>query len=209
MNKINYQKILDQTIEQVKEQETIPTLLLHSCCAPCSSYVLEYLSNYFKITIFFYNPNISHKEEYQRRVEEQKRLISSLDVKHTINFIEGTYEPNRFYKVAKGFEDAPEGGERCFRCYELRLEEAASTAHDNSFDYFTTTLSISPHKNAAKLNEIGEKLSGQYNVAYLYSDFKKKNGYKRSIELSKEHNLYRQDYCGCIYCELERKRNNI
>lgn len=199
MNKINYQKILDKTIEQIKEQERIPTLLLHSCCAPCSSYVLEYLSNFFKITIFFYNPNISSKEEYHRRVEEQKRLINALSVKYPINFIEGDYDPERFYQIAKGFENYPEGGKRCFRCYKIRLEEAAKLARNNNYDYFSTTLSISPLKNATKLNNIGEELSNDYKIPYLYSDFKKKNGYKRSIELSKEHNLYRQDYCGCIY----------
>lgn len=199
MNKINYQKILDKTIEQIKEQDKAPTLLLHSCCAPCSSYVLEYLSNFLSITIFFYNPNISSKEEYKRRIEEQKRLINALSVKHPINFIEGDYDPDRFYQVTKGLENAPEGGQRCFRCYKLRLEEAAKLANSNNFDYFTTTLSISPHKNAAKLNEIGDELSKEYKIPYLYSDFKKKNGYKRSIELSKEYNLYRQDYCGCVY----------
>ena len=198
MNKVNFQKILDKTIEQIKEQDKIPTLLLHSCCAPCSSYVLEYLSNFFKITIFFYNPNISSKEEYQHRIEEQKRLINALSVKHPIDFIEGEYDPNHFYQVIKGFENAPEGGQRCFLCYKLRLEEAAKLAQNN-FDYFTTTLSISPHKNAVKLNDIGDKLSKKYKIPYLYSDFKKKNGYKRSIELSKEYDLYRQDYCGCVY----------
>ena len=198
MNKVNFQKILDKTIEQIKEQDKIPTLLLHSCCAPCSSYVLEYLSSFFKITIFFYNPNISSKEEYQHRIEEQKRLINALSVKHPIDFIEGNYDPDRFYQVTKGFENAPEGGQRCFLCYKLRLEEAAKLAQNN-FDYFTTTLSISPHKNAVKLNDIGDKLSKKYKIPYLYSDFKKKNGYKRSIELSKEYDLYRQDYCGCVY----------
>ena len=155
MNTTNYQNILDKTIEQIKEQETIPALLLHSCCAPCSSYVLEYLSNHFNITIFFYNPNISYKEEYEHRVEEQKRLIGSLDVKYPISFLEGNYDPDRFYQISEGLEDAPEGGERCFHCYELRLEEAAKVARDKGFDYFTTTLSVSPHKNATKLNKIG------------------------------------------------------
>ena len=206
MNKINYQKLLDQIIDQIKDQKPTPSLLLHSCCAPCSSYVLEYLSNYFNITIFFYNPNISYKEEYERRVEEQKRLIGNLKVKHQVKFMVGNYDPERFYQIAKGYESVPEGGDRCFRCYELRLEEAARVARGNNFDYFTTTLSISPHKNSTKLNDIGEKMSQKYNIPYLYSDFKKKNGYKRSIELSKEHNLYRQDYCGCIYSKVERER---
>ncbi len=208
INKINYQKILDKTIEQFKEKEQVPSLLLHSCCAPCSTYVLEYLSNHFNITIFFYNPNISYKEEYERRVEEQKRLISNLQVKHPIKFIVGKYDPERFYQIAKGYESVPEGGERCFRCYELRLEEAARVARDSNFNYFTTTLSISPYKNSAKLNDIGENLSQKYDIPYLHSDFKKKNGYKRSIELSKEHNLYRQDYCGCVYSKIEREAAN-
>lgn len=199
MNKVNYQKILDKTIEGFKEKNIVPTLLLHSCCAPCSSYVLEYLSSYFHITIFFYNPNISSKKEYKRRAEEQERLISSLRARYPITFIQGEYDPEPFYEVAKGLEDSPEGGDRCFRCYELRLARAASYAGNNNFHYFTTTLSISPHKDAAKLNEIGSKLSKEYNVPYLYSDFKKKDGYKRSIELSKEYDLYRQDYCGCAF----------
>ena len=204
MNKINYQKVLDKTLKQIKEDGRVPSLFLHSCCAPCSSYVLEYLSNYFYITIFFYNPNISYEEEYNRRVEEQTKLISNLTVKYPIKFIKGKYDPERFYEIAKGYEKLAEGGERCFRCYQLRLEESAKEAKEGGFDYFTTTLSISPHKNASKLNEIGENLSEKYKIPYLYSDFKKKNGYKRSIELSKEYNLYRQDYCGCIYSKINR-----
>lgn len=199
---INYQKELDKMISNLSANNKIPTLLLHSCCAPCSSYVLEYLSQHFHITIFYYNPNISHKEEYDRRIEEQQRLISDLPAKNPIQFLEGAYEPERYYEVAKGFEQSPEGGQRCFNCYELRLEESAKIAKENGFDYFTTTLSISPHKNASKLNEIGEQLSQKYNTPYLFADFKKKNGYKRSIELSKEYNLYRQDYCGCIYSQV-------
>jgi len=199
MNKINYQKELDSLIENLVKEEKVPTLLLHSCCAPCSSYVLEYLSKYFSITIFFYNPNIYPMEEYSRRVAEQKGLISELKVKHEIKFIEGRYDTENFYKISKGLEQEKEGGERCFKCYELRIKEAALIARENNYDYFTTTLSISPHKNAQKLNEIGKILSEEYGVKYLYSDFKKKEGYKRSIELSKEYNLYRQDYCGCVF----------
>jgi predicted adenine nucleotide alpha hydrolase (AANH) superfamily ATPase len=206
---INYQKQLEVTIEQLMKNNEIPTLLLHSCCAPCSSYVLEYLSEYFKIMVFYYNPNIYPEVEYRRRVEEQKLLIESLNVKNKIEFIEGNYASEKFYAMAKGLEQEKEGGERCFKCYELRLNEAAIIASENHFDYFTTTLSISPLKNAAKLNEIGEQLSEKYAVKYLYSDFKKKNGYKRSIELSKEYHLYRQDYCGCVFSkshkELEHK----
>ena len=204
MNKINYQKELDALIENLVKDKKVPTLLLHSCCAPCSSYVLEYLSQYFKISILFYNPNIYPLEEYSRRVIEQKGLISALKVKNEIRFVEGKYDTESFYDIAKGLENQKEGGERCFKCYELRLKEAAIIAKEQEFDYFTTTLSISPHKNAQKLNEIGSKLSEEYSVKYLYSDFKKKEGYKRSIELSNEYNLYRQDYCGCIFSKNER-----
>jgi predicted adenine nucleotide alpha hydrolase (AANH) superfamily ATPase len=204
MNKINYQKELDSLIENLLKEEKVPTLLLHSCCAPCSSYVLEYLSKYFKITIFFYNPNIYPLEEYSRRVKEQTKFISDLKVKHKIDFIEGKYDTESFYGIAKGLEEEREGGARCFKCYELRLKEAAIMAKEKGYDYFTTTLSISPHKNSQKLNEIGKKLSDEYNTKYLYSDFKKKEGYKRSIELSKEYNLYRQDYCGCVFSKNGR-----
>ena len=208
MQKINYQKQLDKIIEDIKNKGETPTLLLHSCCAPCSSYVLEYLSQYFKITIFYYNPNISPEEEYHKRVEEQKRLISQLPTKNPVSFIEGEYIPQDFYDMAKGLEDVPEGGERCFKCYRLRLEKTAKLAKEQGFDYFTTTLSISPYKNAPKLNEIAEELSEIYSVKNLPADFKKKEGYKRSIQLSSEYNLYRQDYCGCIYSKLEKAENN-
>ncbi|NOW85114.1 hypothetical protein B0H39_002995 [Clostridium beijerinckii] len=208
MNKINYQKELDSLIENLVKNEEVPTLLLHSCCAPCSSYVLEYLSQYFKITIFFYNPNIYPMEEYTRRVAEQKGLISEMKVKNEIRFIEGKYDTESFYKVTKGLEEEKEGGVRCFNCYELRLNEAAIMAKEKGYDYFTTTLSISPHKNSAKLNEIGRKLSEKYDVKYLYSDFKKKEGYKRSIELSKQYKLYRQDYCGCVFSKNERMNDD-
>ena len=200
----NYQKEMDRLLSGLTHAEVTPSLLLHSCCAPCSSYVLEYLSQFFHITIYFYNPNISYEEEYQRRIEEQIRLIGSLPVKNPIQFRQGIYEPERFYELSKGLEACPEGGERCFLCYELRLEETAKLAKAEGFDYFTTTLSISPHKNAARLNEIGERLSGKYDTPYLGADFKKKNGYKRSIELSREYQLYRQDYCGCIYSKTNR-----
>lgn len=206
MNKINYQKILDETIECIQKDGRVPTLLLHSCCAPCSSYCLEYLSNYFNITVFYYNPNIYPEEEYYKRVEEQRRFIERLPVKHPISFLEGKYDKERFYEMAKGFEDCKEGGERCFRCYELRLREAVEAAKEQGMDYFTTTLSISPLKNAAKLNEIGEKLSKEYGILYLSSDFKKKNGYKRSVELSEEYGMYRQYYCGCVYSKQQRDK---
>jgi len=204
MNKINYQKELDALIENLVKDKKVPTLLLHSCCAPCSSYVLEYLSQYFKISILFYNPNIYPLEEYSRRVIEQKGLISALKVKNEIRFVEGKYDTESFYDIAKGLENQKEGGERCFKCYKLRLKEAAIIAKEQGFDYFTTTLSISPHKNSQKLNEIGGNLAEEFGVKYLYSDFKKKEGYKRSIELSNEYNLYRQDYCGCIFSKNER-----
>ncbi len=207
MQKINYQKKLDEIIDDITKHDETPSLLLHSCCAPCSSYVLEYLSQYFKITVFYYNPNISPEEEYRKRVAEQKRLISQLPSKNPVDFIEGDYKPQDFYDIAKGMENIPEGGERCFSCYRLRLEHAARLAADMGFDYFTTTLSISPYKNAPKLNEIAEELSEIYRVKNLPSDFKKKEGYKRSIALSAEYNLYRQDYCGCIFSKLERQKN--
>ena len=203
MNKINYQKQLDKIIDEIQKNNETPTLLLHSCCAPCSSYVLEYLSQYFKITIFYYNPNISPEEEYKKRVEEQKRLISQLPTKNPVSFIEGEYIPQDFYNMAKGMEDLKEGGERCFKCYRLRLEKTAKLAKEQGFDYFTTTLSISPYKNAPKLNEIAEELSEIYSVKNLPADFKKKEGYKRSIQLSSEYNLYRQNYCGCVYSKRD------
>ena len=200
MNTRNYQRELDQLLAQLT---TVPRLLLHSCCAPCSSSVLEYLRRYFEITVFYYNPNISMEAEYQKRVEEQKRLINAYnqlpDSGYPIAVIEGDYEPEVFYVAAKGLEQCPEGGERCFACYELRLGKTAALAKKQAYDYFATTLTISPLKNAAKLNEIGERLAERYQISWLPSDFKKKNGYKRSIELSAEYGLYRQTYCGCVY----------
>lgn len=204
MNRINYQKELDKVIESLSQQEKVPTLLLHSCCAPCSSYVLEYLSNHFGITVFYYNPNIYPDEEYEMRVREQQRFIRAFPAKHPIDFIEGAYDKERFYEMARGLEAVPEGGQRCFQCYELRLREAGELAKARDFDYFTTTLSISPMKNAEKLNEIGLRLAEELGVSYLSSDFKKRNGYKRSTELSREYGMYRQDYCGCVYSYHER-----
>ena len=176
---MNYQKELDKLIVKLEKEERVPTLLLHSCCAPCSSYVLEYLSQYFQITVFYYNPNIYPESEYSKRIIEQQKLIDELPAKHKISFVAGEYDKDRFYDMAKGLEDAREGGERCMRCYELRLREAAELARDGGYEYFTTTLSISPMKNAQKLNEIGSRLAEEYGVKYLLSDFKKKNGYKR------------------------------
>lgn len=198
---MNYQMELEKQIRAIDKGKE-PKLLLHSCCAPCSSYVLEYLSEFFEITIYYYNPNISPKEEFQKRIEEQKRLISELPTKNPIHFIEGKYENDKFEELIKGKEEEQEGGSRCHLCYNLRLEETAKLASQEGFDFFTTTLSISPYKNSKVLNEIGKELEGKYNINYLYADFKKKDGYKRSIELSKVYNLYRQDYCGCIYSKI-------
>lgn len=201
----NYQKELDKTLEGLRESGIVPRLFLHSCCAPCSSYVLEYLSEYFSITVFYYNPNIYPDEEYWKRVQEQKEFIARFPASHPIEFMEGRFEKEKFYQMARGLEEVPEGGERCFKCYELRLREAAEYARQLHMDYFTTTLSISPMKNAEKLNEIGKKLEKEYGVTYLVSDFKKRNGYKRSVELSKEYGMYRQDYCGCVFSMRERE----
>lgn len=207
-DRMNYQKDLDNLIDRLVKEERRPKLLIHSCCAPCSSYVLEYLSKHFDITIFYYNPNIHPEEEYIRRVEEQQNLVREMPLKSEVHFIQGEYRPQDYYEKVKGLEAEPEGGKRCFVCYELRLREAAKLAAEEGFDYFTTTLSISPYKNAEKLNEIDNKLAQEYKVLYLPSDFKKKNGYKRSIELSKEYNLYRQDYCGCAFSLRDRKLQN-
>ena len=209
MNKRNYQKELEKLIDQAQKDNKIPSLFLHSCCAPCSSYVLEYLSKYFNITVFYYNPNIYPEEEYRKRVHEITRLVNSMESEHPVKLIEGHYDPQEFFRMAKGLEDVPEGGERCFKCYRLRMEEAAKLAEEGGYDYFTTTLSISPHKNAQVLNELGKEISDAFGVPYLYSDFKKKNGYRRSCELSTEYHLYRQDYCGCPFSKAEaeeRKR---
>ena len=202
---MNYQKELDKLIDGLQKENKVPKLLLHSCCAPCSSYVLEYLSNYFEITVFYYNPNIFPENEYTKRILEQQMLIDHMPHKYPVSFLAGSYDRERFFEIAEGLEHLKEGGERCFKCYELRLEEAAKLAKEAGFDYFTTTLSISPLKNADKLNEIGSKVGRRYGVEYLQSDFKKKNGYKRSIELSSEYGLYRQDYCGCEYCFRDRQ----
>ncbi len=203
MKRRNYQRELEAVIKENESKSRVPRLLLHSCCAPCSSYVLEYLSDYFEITVFYYNPNISPAEEYEKRAVEQQHLIRELPAKHPVHLVVGAYEPERFYAVSRGLEQVPEGGERCFRCFRLRLEEAAKMAAEGGFDYFATTLTISPLKNAQKLNEIGEELSEIYKVEHLPSDFKKKNGYKRSVELSAQYGLYRQNYCGCVFSKRD------
>ena len=204
---MNYDLLME---EQIKNLEEGSTLLMHACCAPCSSACLERLGNYFDISIFYYNPNITDRDEYLKRVDEIKKFISSFKTKYPIKLIEGRYEPEEFFEISKGLEDEPERGKRCFECYKLRLSETAKVASELNFDYFCTTLTLSPYKNAVWLNEIGEELNSDYTSTYLYSDFKKRNGYKRSIELSKEFDLYRQDYCGCVYSlrdELNRKKN--
>lgn len=211
MNKINYQKKLDDIIEKNRREDFLPSLLLHSCCAPCSGYTIEYLSQYFKITILYYNPNISPQQEYEKRKAEQIRLISSMPLVNEVGFMDCDYDSREFFDIAKGYEHCREGGERCFRCYKLRLERTADLAKKNNFDYFCTTLSISPLKNAQKINEIGYSLEEKYDVSWLPSDFKKREGYKRSIELSKEYNLYRQNFCGCVYSkndESEKREEN-
>ena len=203
-NNRNYQKEMERIIEGLRGEKK--SLLLHSCCAPCSSAVLEKLQEIFEITVFYYNPNISEDTEYRKRVEEQKRLIEAFNRKKPdciIKIIDGDYEPQEFYAIAKGLENCPEGGERCFKCYALRLEKTAQLAKELKFDYFTTTLTISPLKNAGKLNEIGEEMALKYETTFLPSDFKKKEGYKRSIELSKEYDLYRQNFCGCAFSKAE------
>lgn len=198
-NRINYSKELDRLLLNLSQKDETIDIMLHACCAPCSSYCIEYLSEYADITVFFYNPNISCDAEYMKRAAELKRLIRESDYKNKVSYTEADYEPDEFFDAVKGYESCPEGGERCFICYEQRLRRTAKEAKKRGFTYFCSTLTISPLKSAAKINEIGIKVAKEENVMWLPSDFKKKNGYKRSIELSKEHSLYRQNYCGCIY----------
>ncbi len=202
----NYSKELERLIGQFQREARVPRLLLHVCCAPCSSAVLEYLSQYFAITLLYYNPNISPREEYDKREAELKRLVSQMELAHPVDLLPCGYDGQAFAEAARGLEKAPEGGARCEACFRLRLEYAAQEAARLRFDYYTTTLTISPMKNAALLNQLGEELGAKYGVAHLPSDFKKKNGYKRSVELSKEYGLYRQDYCGCIFSKAQRER---
>lgn len=207
--KENYQLILDKTLEKIKTADKKPTLLIHSCCAPCSSYVLEYLSKFFDITVFYYNPNISPAEEFEKRAKEQCRLIEEMLPDSGIKTVIADYDANEFFETVKGLENEPEGGERCKKCFALRLEKTAELAKKQNFDFFTTTLTISPHKNAQILNETGKEAALKYGVNYLFSDFKKKNGYRRSCELSEQYGLYRQNYCGCIFSKIEaQKREN-
>lgn len=203
MNKINYQKELDRVIDKITKEGRVPKLLLHVCCAPCSSYCLEYLSKYFDITVYFYNPNISIADEYNYRLSEEKRLVSLMPFEYPVKVVEGDYLPKDYFDYVKGLENEPEGGKRCEKCFRLRLESSARYAKEHGFDYFTTTLTISPLKNAQLLNSIGAELANQYDVPWLYSDFKKREGYKRSIILSKEYDLYRQNYCGCVFSKRD------
>lgn len=202
---MNYNNKMEEIIAIEQEKNNIPSILLHSCCAPCSSHVISTLTPYFNITILYYNPNIEPYEEYLKRKEEEIRFLKEYPNINKLDIIDCDYDNDKFKSMSKGLEDAPEGGARCFKCYRLRLEKTAEIAKEKGYDYFGTTLTVSPYKNSSKLNEIGEELEKEYNVKYLYSDFKKKNGYKHSIELSKEYNLYRQDYCGCVFS----KRNKI
>ena len=203
MKKNNYQKELDSLLQSRAPEGEVPALLLHSCCGPCSSYVLEYLSAYFAITLFYYNPNILPPAEYQKRLETQKQLLAALPTKNPVRFIAGDYAPEKFLAAVKGLEDEPEGGARCAVCFRLRLNAAAELAKELGCDYFSTTLSVSPHKNADTLAEISTQLAAQHEVATLPADFKKKSGYQRSLQLAREYELYRQDYCGCPFSMRE------
>lgn len=211
--KENYQKILDQNLKEIEGRKNPPSLLLHSCCAPCSSYVLDYLSQYFKITVFYYNPNIYPDREYEFREKEQEKFIEAFlkdhPEAHPITFMKAPYEKELYYKEVRGHEKDPEKGARCFLCYEMRLKKTAETAKKGGFDYFTTTLSISPHKDAQKLNAIGKKLAEEYQVSYLFSDFKKKEGFKKSLLLSEKYQIYRQNYCGCLFSYQANQERKI
>ena len=196
---INYDRELNIIIDSIKNKDEVPKLLLHSCCAPCSSYVIEYLSDYFDISILYYNPNISPIDEYLKRKKEQIRLIKSIKTKNKLDIIDCDYDNDLYEEKIKGLENEPERGNRCIVCFNLRLDKTASLARELNYDFFATTLTVSPYKNSNLINEIGIKLQEKYNIKYLVSDFKKKNGYKRSIELSNKYNLYRQNFCGCKY----------
>lgn len=199
---MNYDLLMEEEIKNIGEGKS---LLLHVCCAPCSSAVIERLGETFRITIFFYNPNIDTKEEYDKRLFELRKFLSSFKTKYPVDLIASNHCSEDFYKIAKGLENEKERGARCYKCYKLRLQKTAEVAKEQGFDYFATSLTLSPYKNSNWINEIGENLQNEFQTNYLYSDFKKKNGYKRSIELSKEYNLYRQDYCGCIFSKKERE----
>lgn len=203
---MNYHKKMEDIIEENQKNNLVPTILLHSCCAPCSSHVIDVLSKHFNITILYYNPNIEPYEEYLKRKEEEIRFIKEYNNTNRLDIIDCDYDNEKYHELVKGLEDCKEGGNRCFKCYRMRLEYTAIKAKELNYDYFGTTLTVSPYKNSQKLNEIGEELEKKYNIKYLYSDFKKNNGYKHSIEMSKEYNLYRQNYCGCIYSQRKNEK---
>lgn len=202
---MNYNKTMEDIIKKINEEDYIPSLLLHSCCAPCSTHVVDTLAPYFNITIFYYNPNIEPQEEYEKRKKEEQRFIKEYPSPNKLDIIDCDYDNDLYHQVIKGLEDLGEGSPRCHKCYYLRLQKTAEKAKELKYDYFGTTLTVSPYKDSLKLNEIGKSLSEKYHINYLYSDFKKKNGYLHSIELAKKYNLYRQDYCGCIYSQKERE----
>ena len=203
---MNYNLLMEQEIEKIKNMDKTPTILLHSCCAPCSSHVISTPIPFFNITILYYNPNIEPLEEYEKRKQEEIRFINEFPHKNKLDIMDCDYDNDKYHENIKGLESEPEGGARCMKCYYQRMEKTAKLAEENHYDYFATTLTVSPLKNSKKLNEIGKQLEEKYKVKYLYSDFKKKNGYKHSIELSKKYNLYRQDYCGCVYSKEEREQ---
>ena len=202
--KVNFDvKMMEQT-EQMQRSGRKPKLLLHSCCAPCSTACLERLKDAFQITVLYYNPNIDDEEEYQKRKDEQIRLLQQTG---WADFLDCDHDKGAFEAMSKGYENEPERGKRCYLCYELRLAKTAQTAKQNGFDCFATTLTLSPYKNAEWLNEIGEKQGGRYEITYLYTDFKKRGGYHRSIELSSEFDLYRQDFCGCKFSKAQKEKH--
>ena len=203
---INYHKIC---LEEISKLEKVPTILLHSCCAPCSSYVISFLSQYFNITILYYNPNISPQEEYEKRKKEQIRLIKELKTKNKLDYLDCDYDNELYNELIKGYETESEGGSRCSICFKMRLEKTAKLAKENNYDYYCSTLTVSPHKNSKTINEIGETIANKHNIKWLYSDFKKNEGFKQSITLSKKYDLYRQDYCGCIYSKKAKEKQEI
>lgn len=205
--KENYQKRLDSILVGLEEKSEAPRLLLQSCCGPCSSYVLEYLTRYFSVTVLFYNPNIQPEPEYQKRLENQIKLINSLPVKNPVSLLGCDYDGDAFTRAVKGLESEPEGGARCAVCFRLRLEETAKLAREGGFDFFCTTLSVSPHKDAQLINRLGYEIADKYGVRWLPCDFKKKGGYLRSIELSRQYELYRQNYCGCLYSKSQQEKS--
>ena len=203
---MNYNKVMEEKIETILKSGEVPRILLHSCCAPCSTHVIDTLSPCFDITVLYYNPNIEPYEEYEKRKQEEVRFISEYQAKNKLDILDVQHENELFREMARGLEDVPEGGARCIKCYYLRMEKTAKLAREHGYDYFATTLTVSPLKNSQKLNDIGRILSEQYGIQYLYSDFKKKEGYKHSIEMARVYDLYRQDYCGCVFSKEQREK---